>query len=130
MQHTSINDLEASTAALDLSEGGYSNEAVSHFLKSNFEECKDLLIEKIEEMKRFKGDIEKNDKKNKLREKEVQNENILDKDQLKSMRTEYAEIREKISQLVIELGVEESKKSSNNEKGIILKFIVVKFSVE
>ena len=53
MQHTSINDLEASAAALDLTVGGCSGAETCQFLQNNFEEVRSILGERLEEMRRF-----------------------------------------------------------------------------
>jgi len=123
MQHTSINELETSQTALDLTVGGYSEDDVSQFLQSNFEENRELLQDKIEEMKRFKVEIEKVDNNKKLREQKMQNEIIMSKETLKSMKEKYSQTREKISQLKIKLGVEMLNKvdKENKEKGFIIK---------
>jgi len=120
MQHTSINDLESSQAALDLTVGGYSEDDVNQFLQSNFEEIRELLHDKIEEMRRFKVEIEKTEKQKKLREQKMLNENILSKETIKGLKDKYSQVREKIAQLKINLGVEMLNKvdKENKEKGL------------
>ncbi len=112
--------MESSQAALDLTVGGYSEDDVNQFLQSNFEEIRELLHDKIEEMRRFKVEIDKTEKQKKLREQKMLNENILSKETIKGLKDKYSQVREKIAQLKIDLGVEMLNKvdKENKEKGL------------
>lgn len=105
MQHTSINDLEASAAALDLTCGGYSNTETSQFLQSNFEELKGILCEKLEEMKRFKKDLDKAHREKKQRQHTIGQDNELNREMIKNLNGKYQGIKDKLSQLKVECGL-------------------------
>lgn len=118
MQHTSINDLEASAAALDLTCGGYSNTETSQFLQNNFEELKGILCEKLEEMKRFKKELDKGHREKKQRKQTIVQDNELNREMIKNLNGKYLGIKEKLSQLKVECGLSlfDSKNQQTDQK--------------
>lgn len=105
LQHTSINELETSQAAIDLTVGGYSKSSIDQFLHQNFKELKDTLIEKIAEAKQIKIHLENMEKEKKCRAVNIEKENVLSKDFNKELKAKYMSIREQISKIKIENGM-------------------------
>ena len=93
---------DVSESALDLTVGGCSNEQINQMLQSNFVETRDLLLQKIEQMKKFKYEYEQHKK-----EVKIHNENAIKEDQMrtelnKGLKEKFNAIREKISKLKVE----------------------------
>ena len=123
-----IHNNDESQEVLDMTSCGYSNEEISNFLQSNFEENREILREKIEEMRRFKANIEKTNKERKFREQKTQSENLLCKEKNMKLKVRNVEIREKLTQLKLNLGVElmfnvEVEKCEDKEKGMYVIYI-------
>ena len=112
---------DVSESALDLTVGGCSNEQINQMLQSNFGETRDLLLQKIEQMKKFKYEYEQHKK-----EVKIHNENAIKEDQMrtelnKGLKEKFNAIREKISKLKVEncLALFETVELKD-EKGILV----------
>lgn len=97
-----ITDNDMSKSSLDVTAGECIKGRMCELMQSNFEDGRDLLIQKIDELNRFKHAFEKYEKEKEIHRENTNKEIEMSSELIKGLKAKKAELKDKVSKLKVD----------------------------